>query len=160
MHPKNFTILITFLTLSIFCKAQDGSDIKYFTPEALDSSFIGKEVHLDFYRRSYRNINIDTITIIVDNHPIRYIEHRKDNGYNNWFAQQYLEALDTINGIHTTINSWVIQKITKDSILVKPNFGLRFPKEYFIDERLFKESYWFPKDIIKEILLKSKQFGS
>lgn len=160
MYYKNFTILITFLTLTIFCKAQDGSDIRYFTLDALDSSFIGKEIHIDFYRRSYRSINIDTITIVVDNNPIRYIEHRKDNGFNNWFSEQYLEALDTIHGIHTTINSWIIQNITKDSIFVKPNFGLIFPKGYFIDKRLFKENYWFPKDIITEILLKSKQFGS
>ncbi len=155
MHPKNFTILITLLTLSIFCNAQDGSDIRYFAPKAIDSSFIGKEVHLDFYRRSFGGLNIDTLTIVVDKNPIRYIEHRKDNGYNNWFNQQYLEALDTINGIHTTINSWTIQNVIKDSILVKPNFGLRFPKEYFIDERLFKESFWFSKNIINEILLKS-----
>jgi hypothetical protein len=58
MHTKNFTILITLLTLCSFCKAQDGSDISYFSPEALDSSFIGKEVHLDFYRRSFSSVNI------------------------------------------------------------------------------------------------------
>ncbi len=161
MQIRSFTILVTFLTFYSFCKGQDGSDIIYYKTSALDSFFIGKEVHLDFYNRSFGGRVIDTIVVEINNKPIRFIEHRKDNGYNNWFSQQFLSSLDTLpNMRNTKIVSWVIVDITKDSIQVKPNFSFTFRQGILLDTKFSEVTFWFKKSIIKEILLKTKQYGS
>src|SRR5688572_1040950 len=116
MQIRHFTISVILLTFCLFCKGQDGSNIKYVTTSALDSSFIGKEVHLDFYQRSFGGRHLDTITITLINRPIRYLERRVDNGFNNWFSEQFLESIDNSEGMKTRINSWLILAITKDSI--------------------------------------------
>jgi hypothetical protein len=133
----------------------------YYKTSALDSSFIGKEVHLDFYNRSFGGHLIDTIVVEMNNKPIRFIERRKDNGYNNWFAQQFLESLDSLPNIkNTKIKSWVIVDITKESIQVKPNFSFTFRQGIALDTKYFETTFWFKKAIIKEILLKTRQYGS
>jgi hypothetical protein len=49
--PILFLINLIFFNLNI--KAQDGSDIRYIDIENVDTSYIGKTVHLDFYNRSF-----------------------------------------------------------------------------------------------------------
>ncbi len=91
---------ITILLLSFWTSSygQDGSNIRYFKIIGVDSSLIGWYVHFDFFDRSFRGQSIDTITIIIDNRPTRFIEVRKDNGYNNWFSQQSLQSIDKLEG--------------------------------------------------------------
>jgi len=148
------------MTFCALCKGQDGSDIRYYPTSVLDSSFIGREIHLDFFHRSFLSFNNDTLVLKIDNTSIRFLERRNDNGFNNWFSQQFLESIDSLNSIAIKITSWIILDITKDSINVKPNYSLIFPKETFISDKLFKENFWFPKAMIIEVLVKSKQFGS
>ena len=157
---KIFYSILSFLFFCSNCKGQDGSDIIYISIKKLNSTIIDKDVHLDFYRKSYSGLNIDTIVIPINKKPIRFIEHREDDGFNNWFSRQYLEAIDTILKSTPRIASWRINKITKDSIFVKANFEWIFPKETLITDTFPEESYWFSKSIIKEILVKSKPFGS
>ena len=156
MQMKSSAIILILITSCTFCKAQDGSDIRYYAASALDSSFVGKEVYLDFYRRSFMGINTDTIVIKINSNPVRFIERRKDDGFNNWFSQQALEAIDSLYGIAIKITSWTILGTTKESVLVKPNYSLYLPKETWICNRLLKEDYWFNKTIIKEVLVQSK----
>src|ERR1700690_3982461 len=93
-------IIITILAIvfiSVTCLAQDGSDMRYIPIKKIDKSFIGKFAHLDFYNNSYYGAKLDTVLIIVDSKPIRFIEHRVDDGLNQWFSQQYLFSLDSLN---------------------------------------------------------------
>ena len=160
MQIRHFMISVILLTFCSFCNGQDGSDIKYYTTSALDSSFIGKEVHLDFYHRSFGGRHLDTITITLFNRQIRYLERRVDNGYNNWFSEQFLESIDSSEGMKTRINSWTILTITTDSIQVKPSFTFTMRGHGLINKKYWEEPFWFNKAIIKEILVKSKLFGS
>ncbi|MEM8900747.1 MAG: hypothetical protein AAGC85_21715 [Bacteroidota bacterium] len=120
MKKLIFISLIWFSSISLF--SQDGSNIRYLKPEYLNKSFIGKSVHIDFGLRSFGGHSIDTITIIVEGKPIQFIEHREDNGYENWFERQYLIALPRedwteVRLSHSTIDSISAEKIHLTSLL-------------------------------------------
>ena len=156
----HLTLILLLLAAWTYTYGQDGSDIKYFKVEGIDSSLKGQAVHLDFYRRSFGGRTLDTVIIKIENQPIRFVESRKDNGFNNWFSEQSLESLDSMNGVRIKIVNWIVLAISKDSILVKPNFEFTFLKGTLFNDKPFQENYWFKKETIKEILVKSKPFGS
>ena len=106
-----------FLMMSTAVWGQDGSDITYVKPEDLDESAIGKECHIDFGRDSYWGRVIDTLEIMVKTRPIKFYEHRADDGYNNWLTEQYLVAMD--HGIETRLVSSKIDSLTTQSIYVQ-----------------------------------------
>ena len=79
------------------------------------------------------------------------------DGFNSWFSQQYLSSLDTLNGYAIKIVKCKIDSIKTDSILVT-----NFLEYYDINNTLQpnksrQQAYWFKKEIIKEVLIKSKQ---
>jgi hypothetical protein len=143
---------LIFLLHYASCFGQDGSDIKYVPIKNLDNSFIGKFAHLDFNRKSFHSRNIDTIIIKIDKIPVRFQEHRVDNGFNNWFSQQYLISLDKVDGYFVKLTKCKIARITKDSILV-----INYLEHYDIDmqnaKRLRQLAYWFKKEDIIEVLV-------
>jgi len=147
-----FIILIIFDYSVSF--SQDGSNMRYINIEDVDSSYIGKEVHLDFYNLSFFSKRLDTITIVVNNKTVLFTEYRSDNGFNNWFSEQYLEEISNSTEKLRLVKS-IVKEVTADSILVTNHF------EFFIgkkgEEKLFHHDYWFPKSIIVQILVHSKQ---
>src|SRR5215204_6326672 len=94
--------LICFLLLSgTFAFGQDGSDMNYLKPEKLNGSHVGRRLHLDFYRESsgwgYRfgkDRNVDKVFLEINGKQLDFNEHREDDGFNNWFSEQYLESSD------------------------------------------------------------------
>ena len=94
---KTLKIIILLLSFWTCSYGQDGSDIRYFQIVGVDTSLIGQYVHFDFFNRSFRGQSFDTVTITIDNRPTRFIEVRKDNGYNNWFSQQSLQSIDKVD---------------------------------------------------------------
>lgn len=118
----------------------------------LDESYLGDFVHLDFNNRSFRGIAIDTIAILVEGKLIEFVEHRKDNGFNNWFDRQYLESLKKADGLTIRVVKCRLDKITTDSVFVTSSL------EYFKDDKLLPErsktiTNEFPKTIIAEVLV-------
>src|SRR4029453_8224914 len=87
-------ILVADLSGLTNLKAQDGSDILYLKPNQLDTSFVGDYVHLDFFNRSFHGKPLDTVRLFFNNAPIRFVEHRVDDGFNNWFNEQSLQSID------------------------------------------------------------------
>jgi hypothetical protein len=138
-------LFIIFLLISLNAKTQDGSDIRYFNIGNIDTSFVGDTVHLDFYKRSFATIKPDNVTIIVNNKPVLFIEHREDNGYNNWFHRQYLESLEKLGTDKLRIEMSVIKGITKDSIFVTNYFSFYKSNGEPAHEGAFVEDYSFAK---------------
>ncbi len=131
---------------------QDGSDILYGKVDRLDESYLGDFVHLDFYNRSFRGIPIDTIAILVEGKLIEFVEHRKDDGFNNWFDRQYLESLEKTDGLTIRVVKCRLDKITRDSVFVTSFL------EYYKDDKLLPErskeiANEFPRTIIAEVLV-------
>ena len=128
VHSKNEDkTLTTLFGMFLFTTliAQDGSDIKYVDINEIDESCIHKIVQLDFYHDSSNRFNFnnedrnDSIDIQLENKIIRFKEHRVDDGYNNWFSQQYLESIDYIEGAKIKIPMCLIEDVTADHIKVK-----------------------------------------
>ncbi len=154
---RTIIIFVILITSWITCLGQDGSDMRYIPIQKLDKSFIGQFAHLDFYNRSYMGLKLDTVVIKIDNKSIKFIEHRQDDGFNNWFSQQYLSSSDTSDGYSIKIVKCKIDSIKRDSILVT-----NFLEYYDINGKIQpnksrQQDYWFKREIIKEVLIKSKQ---
>ncbi|MFN9861914.1 MAG: hypothetical protein ACK55U_00740 [Bacteroidota bacterium] len=143
-------LLLFLLTSWTTLLGQDGSDILYGTVDKLDKSYIGDFLHLDFYNKSFRGKPVDTIAIKIENSSIRFVERRKDNGFNNWFNQQWLESLDNVDGKKIKIVKSRLDKITADSVFVTNYL------EFFTDDKLEKEKELknsFPRTIIVGVLV-------
>ncbi|QCX38189.1 hypothetical protein FF125_06995 [Aureibaculum algae] len=110
------SIIGTFLFSSLM--AQDGSNIKYYEPDKLDSNQIGKLCHIDFGKISFRGQVIDTIEINVQGELMKFYEHREDNGFNNWFNKQYLIRVSTNKHSTALLQNSRIDSLTTDKIFV------------------------------------------
>lgn len=158
--PVSMKILkITILFLSIWATSygQDGSDIRYFKTHGVDSFLIGQYVHFDFFNRSFHGRTIDTVTIIIDNIPTRFIEIRKDNGYNNWFSQQSLQSLDKLEGQLIRISKLKLNSITAKSFQVTMYVDFYNSNDKLLEDKSREIEYWFEKKDIAEVLVESKQ---
>jgi hypothetical protein len=154
MKTLNIILLLLFWTYSY---GQDGSDIRYFKTIGVDSSLIGQHMHFDFFRRSFRGQSIDTISISIDNIPTRFIEIRKDNGFNNWFSQQSLQSLDEHNRQTIKISQFRLDSITETSFLVTMYVNYYDTNNKLLDNKSRQIEYWFDKKDIVEVLVKSEQ---
>jgi hypothetical protein len=154
---KTLKITIILFTVWTGSYGQDGSDIRYFKPFGVDSSLVGQYVHFDFFNRSFASQKIDTVTVIIDGKPIRFIEVRKDNGYNNWFSQQHLQSIDKIDRLTVGISKCRLDSITGSSFGVTMYVNFYFAGKKLLSDRSRQIKYWFDKKDITEVLVKSKQ---
>lgn len=151
------TSLMFLVASAIFnvVSAQDGSNILYRKTNQLNDSYLGDFIHLDFNTRSFLSRQIDTVTLMIDNKPIRFIEHRKDDGLNNWFDEQYLQSVEKINWHTIRITKSKLEKITKDSLFVT-NYLSYYMGDTVIPEKAKEISGRYPKKIIAEVLVSEK----
>ncbi len=143
-----FLLLVFFGGLKIF--AQDGSDMKYVKPSDLNDSHLGRTLHIDFFRRSFSFFgsprDLDSIEIDLDGRKSRFVEHRVDDGFNNWFKDQYLEAVEIIDRSRLRIVRFELLKLAGDSIFVRAYFrcfdkkGVESPAKAFSRELTFKKA--------------------
>jgi len=104
--------------------SQDGSDIYYVDENRIDTSLIGKFIHIDFYKNSlgsnkFKTVKADTIRINFPKTELEFIEIRNDDRYNNWFSEQYLETIKSFNDRKIRIEKMKVLKVLNDSIYVK-----------------------------------------
>jgi len=130
---KGGAFIFLMLAASAISRGQDGSDILYTEVDRLSEPHIGVFVHLDFHNRSFAQSSIDTVSIAVDGMAIKFIEHRRDDGLNNWFRRQYLESLEKIDGVEIRVVKSRLEAITSDSVFVT-NF-----LEYYANDKLIPE---------------------
>jgi len=146
---KILIIICFFISSSLI--AQDGSNIRYYEPDVIDNSFVGKQCHVDFGEISFRSRTVDTIEINVNGNLIRFYEHRVDDGYNNWFNEQYL-----VNADHK-IKQIKLQNSRIDSI-TKHRIYLTSTLSYYINESPLDTitifQHWYNKKDIAKVLIK------
>jgi len=156
MTIRNFILAILFLVLSESTYSQDGSDIIYLKLNQLDKSYIGDTVQIDFYRRSFGGLKIDTVQLVVENIYLKFKEHRVDDGYNNWFRGQYLESIEKINGYIIRVRKLVLKSFTSNST----NFILYF--DFYTDKskntpvKTESIDVGFANEMIAEILVSAE----
>ena len=152
---KTLSIIGIFFFLSTISYGQDGSDIRYYKIQEIDSSFVGLVAQIDFYRRSFGGFVVDTITLNIDNRQVKFIERRKDDGYNNWFYEQYLQSADSISRESIRITQFRIERITNDAILTKMFMEYYDVNKKLIPKKSRQQAYWFKKSTIEEILIRT-----
>lgn len=120
MSSMKINVILTLMGTCLFSSlvAQDGSNIRYFAPDELDDSLIGKFCHIDFGKVSFEGQVIDTIEINVKGQQMKFYEHREDNGYNNWFNKQYLIRVSDKKHSTTRLQNSRIDSLTTDEIYV------------------------------------------
>jgi hypothetical protein len=150
---KTIILLLAFLPDA---NGQDGSDIRYFKTSQVDKALIGHYVHFDFHNRSFTSRRIDTVIITIDNKHIRFLEIRKDNGFNNWFSQQYLQSLDQVNNQTIRITHFKIDGIKPTSFMVTMYVDFYDVQNKPLNSKPKEIKYQFDKKDIVEVLVKAK----
>jgi hypothetical protein len=135
-----------------FSMAQDGSNIKYYDPTNLDDSLIGKYCHIDFGKESFRGQTIDTIEINVKGQLMKFYEHRKDNGFNNWFNEQYLIRVEDKNQSATRLKGSRIDSLSNDRIYVTSILSYYVNNSPIDTITVFQ--HWYERKNISKVLIK------
>jgi hypothetical protein len=157
MRVLFFIFCVLFQCSLLF--GQDGGDINYIEPQKLNKSFIGRRLHLDFYKKSsyyIENRSFDIVKIEVNKNNVDFIEHRQDDGYNNWFSRQYLESVERIGDFRLRVIEFELLKINKKDILVRGFFVFVDKKGKIKEEKSFTQDLLFNKKDIIEYLFKAK----
>ena len=104
---KKIACSIVILICSISAYSQGAWDINYISLGALNTSFIGKEIRIDFKASNVDTVNgevkalairkllstKDTVSLSINNKSVRFIEHWKFYVDHGALADQYLESL-------------------------------------------------------------------
>lgn len=143
------TIVGVFFLTSL--KAQDGSNIIYYEPNNLDSTLIGKQCHIDFGQVSYRGLRIDTLEINVKGKGIKFYEHRVDNGYENWFSEQYLIGHEQ-NQVEIRLVNSKIDNLTSDRIYVTSTLSYYYKESLLDTITVFQ--HWYERKNVSKVLIK------
>ena len=146
MRKLLFAFIFLFLAAPAF--GQDGSNINYVKPDELNQSHVGRTIQLDFYRRSFGSAlsdaprAVDKISLAINGRLMEFVEHRVDDGFNNWFSEQYLESVDK----KIRIREFELLGIEKEAIRARA----------FLNVAPFTQEFSFPKKDIAEVLIKAK----
>ncbi len=149
MKIVSFLIGICFVSV---VTGQDGSNIRYYNPDQLHDGLIGKFCHIDFGKESFGGRSIDTTEIDVKGQLMKFYEHRKDNGYNNWFNEQYLISVPKEKYSSVRLRSSKINKITKEKIYVTSILSYYHNDSPIDTITVFKHSY--NRNNIAKVLVK------
>ncbi|MFT6921638.1 MAG: hypothetical protein ACJA1C_000635 [Crocinitomicaceae bacterium] len=150
---KREFILIAIGIFFMSCvMAQDGSNIRYYEPNNLDSTLVGEYCHIDFGKISYGGHTVDTIEISVNGQQMKFYEHREDNGFNNWFNKQYLCLVEDERHSSTRIENSKIDSLTSDRIYVTSILS------YYINESPIDTitvfQHWYDIENVSKVLIK------
>jgi len=157
-----FVVAFVILIQCGFLFGQDGSDMNYVKTEQINESYIGRRLHLDFYERSFvpswdrDKRRLETIEIQISDKKIKFIEHRTDDGFNNWFSDQYLESVEDVEGLKLRIKEFELLKVNEKDISVKGFFVFVDKNGKILPEKSFTKDLSFEKKEIIELLFKAK----
>ena len=151
-----FLITLCITSCLTYLQAQDGSNIRYLSPNELNNDFIGSSCHIDVGRASFGGLLIDTFEIDINDQPMRFYEHRVDNGYNNWFDEQYLIRIDDYQPLITRLETSVIDSLTTDRLYVTSVLGYYMSESAPIDTiTIIHHSYEW--QAIAKVLIKAEK---
>lgn len=152
-------ILVLFTQIAF---GQDGGNMHYIKPDLLTAEHIGKFVHLDFGSRSFafhdfdRKRPLDIVPIELNGKKANFIEHRVDDGYNNWFRDQYLESVESIEGKKIRMVKSKLLESKGDSIKVESYFETFDKDGVAVTGTAFNRTLVFKKKDLSEVLVYTK----
>ena len=149
-------LVIILMFISSWVNAQDGSDIIYIDAKKIDSTLIGKFVQIDFNNKFFGSNKFtqeiaDTITLSFIEKQ-KFKEIRNDDYYNNWFSEQYLEAIKEKQGLRLRIQKMKLLNVSRDSITVKL-FGHYFKNEEEVFSKFLTDKTKISRKEIYQVLV-------
>ena len=163
---KRLIVIILLIIFETQVQGQDGSDIQYLKTSFVDNSFAGHFVQFAFYRKSFQinsfsnaeeSCALDTIIICLDNIPVKFIEHRVDDGLNNWFSEQYLQSVDKINGETIRVSKFKLDSVTTNLFMVTMYVDFYDKENNIRADESRQIKYQFEKKDIIGVLVQSEQ---
>jgi len=136
-------LILILCGCGLVASAQDGSDIIYRKVSELKTADVGSVVQIDFYNRNFalkRDRIGDSVKLRIAGREIQFKEHRNEDGFNNWFNEQYLESRDG----KVRIREFKIESVEKDSIRVAA----------YLNVKPFEQELKIPNTEIGEILFR------
>ena len=118
MYIGNFIISCIIIAFSCSLCGQDGSNIRYKEAEVIDKTYVGKYCHLDFGQESFAGKHLNNIKLFVKDRYVKFVERRKDDGFNNWFTEQYLSSYDYTNKWEMRLQNSQIDSVTSERIFL------------------------------------------
>jgi hypothetical protein len=87
-------------------------------------------------------VDIDKVSLEIAGKQFEFIEHREDDGFNNWFSRQYLETADK----KVRIKEFKLLGVEKETIAVMGYFNIE----------PFEQKFTVKKSDIAQVLLKAR----
>ena len=151
------------------CFSQGGWNIGYIAIDMVSQDLIGEDVKLDF-RSRYDSINTipeflmnfiakeDSVTILLDGKEVELKEKRNIHSDWGFYDEQYLEYSNFNKSEIVRIYHTVIEKQTKDSILVRLyvevyNTNNKGKVSNNLDRR-YCISEWIPREVLNGVMIK------
>jgi hypothetical protein len=128
-------------------------------PSELNKSEIGRDVQLDFGKPSnaislIKKMTPETVTIKFRGKDRVFREHRVDDGFMNWFIDQYLETVKPIDGQLVRITKNKLLSFSPTEIRVEVFFEFYTPSGNPVVGKTFTEEHTFSTDNISYVLVK------
>ncbi|MFD2919039.1 hypothetical protein ACFS6H_04895 [Terrimonas rubra] len=158
---KKTVFSIVFLIYSISAYSQGTWDINYISIKALNASFIGKEIRIDFKASNndtlsgeIKTLGIrrllskkDSVSLNVNNKSVEFIEHWKLHVDHGVLADQYLESVTNEVKEKIFIKEMFLESINDDSLIVQAMVCMSNSKSEV------KERIVISKSVIKGLLV-------
>lgn len=158
---KRIVFIIAILVCSISVYSQGTWDINYISIGALNTSFIGKEIRIDFKASNVDTVSgevktlairrllskKDTVSLIVNNKSVEFIEHWKLHVDHGVLTDQYLESITKEVKKKISIKGMFLESINDDSLILQAIVCMPNSK------REVKERIVISKSVIKGILV-------
>ena len=130
---KKVVCSIVILICGLSAYSQGAWDINYISIEALNTSFIGKEIRIDFKASNVDTVKgevkalairkllstKDTVSLSINNKSIGFIEHWKFYADHGALADQYLESVTKEVKKRIYIKGMFLESINDDSLILQ-----------------------------------------
>ncbi len=141
---------------SQFNKDDQISDILYLKNVDIDSTIIGKTIHIDFYYDSYGKQRGDTISLLVEKTPIPFVELRRDNDSTQIFSQQYLESSTRHEDLILRISSFKVINISEKILILSADIRYYDKSDIMYPIKVVTETFQIQRKTITKVLVKKE----
>ncbi len=158
---KKVACSIVILICAISAYSQGSWDINYISLGALNTSFIGKEIRIDFKSSNVDTVNgevkslavrkllskKDTVSLVINNKSVELIEHWRLYVDHGVLADQYLESVTQQVKKRIYIKGMFLESINDDSLILQATVCMPNSKSEV------KERIVISKSVIKGLLV-------
>jgi hypothetical protein len=157
---KKLIYLALIVTYSPLAFSQGAWNISYLSIHVVDSSLVGKDVRIDFkasdadsVHDSVSGLEIrkllatkDTVSLTLNNKPIKFMEHWQLYVDHGVLADQYVEGISTNKTEKIYLKEMILESINQDTLTILATV-------YGTNNSKYKQKIVVPRSIVKGLLV-------